>query len=68
MRRKDLMFISFITLFVIGVMMVGGAVASSEATVYVDPASISDPAMVPGTQFTVNIVVENVENLWAYQF
>jgi len=68
MRRKNLVFIVFIALAIIGVMMIDYSAASSEATVYVDPASISDPAMVPDTQFTVNIVVENVENLWAYQF
>jgi hypothetical protein len=68
MRRKNLMFIFFIALTIVGVMTINYSAASSEATVYVDPASISDPAMVPDTQFTVDIVVENVENLWAYQF
>ena len=68
MIRKRLVFISFIALLVIGAIMVANATASSETTVYVSPPSIWDPAMVQGTQFTVDIVVENVEDLWAYQF
>jgi len=68
MKRKNTVFICFIALFVISVVMITDAAASSETTVYVDPARIEDPQMVPGTQFTVDIVVENVEDLWAYQF
>lgn len=68
MKRKNKVFICFIALFVIGVVMITDAAASSETTVYVDPERIEDPQMVPGTQFTVDIVVENVDDLWAYQF
>jgi len=68
MRRKNLVFISFIVLFIIGVVMIEGAAASSGTTVSVDPPVIWDPAMGPGTLFTVDIVVDHVENLWGYQF
>jgi hypothetical protein len=37
-------------------------------SMYIDPAVIWDTEMTPGMQFSVDIVVENVENLWAYQF
>lgn len=67
MRRKNLLFISFLALFVIGIVMVGDAAASSETTISVDPPVIWDEAMGPGAQFTVDIVVDYVENLWAYQ-
>lgn len=67
MRRKNRVFISLIALFIVGVVLVGDAAASSGTTISVDPPDIWDPAMVPGTQFTVDIVVDYVENLWAYQ-
>lgn len=68
MRRKNVVLTTFVALFIIGVMIVGDAAASSGTAVSVDPPYIWDPTMVPGTEFTVDIIVENVENLWAYQF
>ena len=37
-------------------------------SMYIDPPVIWDTEMTPGMQFSVDIVVENVANLWAYQF
>ena len=67
MRRKSLVFISFIALLIVSVFLVGTAAASSGTTISVDPPTIWDPTMGPGTQFTIEIVVDDVENLWAYQ-
>lgn len=67
MRRKNMAFICFVALFVIGVVTVEAVAASSETTIFVDPPVIWDPTMEPGAQFTVDIVVDYVENLWAYQ-
>ena len=35
---------------------------------YVDPPSIIDPLLVPGKNFTVNIMVANVSDLYTWQF
>jgi len=67
MRRKKLVFISLIALFIVGIVLVGDVGAFSETTISIDPPDIWDPTMVPDTQFTVDIVVDYVENLWAYQ-
>ena len=37
-------------------------------TVSVEPQAIQDPSMVPGTQFTIDLCVDYVDKLWAYQF
>ncbi|MFB0566968.1 MAG: hypothetical protein ACETVM_00065 [Candidatus Bathyarchaeia archaeon] len=68
MRRKNLVFVSFIALFVVGIVMVEDAAASSGTTVSVDPPVIWDPTMVPGTQFSIDITVDYVERLLGYQF
>jgi hypothetical protein len=68
MRRKNMAIVLFIALFVVGAVMVKDAAASSETTISVYPPDIWDPAMVPGTQFSVNITVDYVEKLCSYQF
>ncbi len=68
MRRKNLAFVSFIGLFIVGTLMVGEVSASSGTTISVDPPAIWNPDMGPGTQFSVDIVVDYVEKLWGYQF
>jgi len=35
---------------------------------YVDPPNIIDPLMVPGKNFTVNVMVANVTDLYTWQF
>jgi PKD repeat protein len=41
--------------------------SSTETILYVDPASIVDPALTAGSTFTVNINVSDVEDLYAWQ-
>lgn len=48
--------------------LISGAAASLNTIVYVSPPSIFDPTLIPGTQFSVDIVVEDVQGLWGYQF
>lgn len=43
------------------------AQVSSATTFYVDPASISDPGLTPGSSFTVNVNVSDAVDLYAYQ-
>jgi hypothetical protein len=44
------------------------AQASPMAELYVDPASILDPTLVPPKTFDVNVSVANVTNLYGYEF
>jgi hypothetical protein len=44
------------------------AQASPMAKLYVDPASILDPTLVPPKTFDVNVSVANVTNLYGYEF
>ena len=41
---------------------------ASPTTVLMDPPSIWDPDMVPGTQFQIDVTVDYVERLLGYQF
>ena len=45
-----------------------GIVGASGVAVSVEPLGIWDPTMDLDTQFSVDIVVDYVENLWGYQF
>jgi len=47
--------------------LVGSVTCSESPTVSIEPQVISDPSMGPGTQFEVDVVVNYVEKLWAYQ-
>ncbi len=68
MEKRKLLFVSFFALLVISLVMVEDSAASSETTVSIDPPVIQDPSMGPGALFTVDVVVDYVENLWGYQF
>jgi hypothetical protein len=56
-----------ILMFILSVAMSDLAWASP-TKVYIDPTFILDPNLVPGTRFTINITVDYVEELYAYQF
>lgn len=65
--RKKLLWTIFIIPLAIA-LIPNIAMAPTSAPVYVDPEVIMDEYLIPGTTFSVDIVVEYVENLWAYQF
>lgn len=67
MKRKNLLVLLLALVFMWSITMAGG-VAASTTTVYVSPPEIRDPTLIPGTQFTIDIAVANVENLRGYQF
>lgn len=52
---------------VVSVFMMNNTLASP-IKVYVDPPSIIDVTMTPGSQFTIDISVDYVEDLWSWQF
>ncbi len=68
MNRKNLLVLSIAILFIGSLALISGAAASPNTIVYVSPPYIFDPTLIPGTQFSVDIVVENVEDLRGYQF
>jgi hypothetical protein len=41
--------------------------ASPETTLYVDPPSIVDPTLIPGSTFTVDLMISDVEFLFSWQ-
>jgi hypothetical protein len=43
------------------------AQASPKTTLYVDPPSIVNPALIPGSTFTVDLMISDVEFLYAWQ-
>jgi len=56
-------------LFVILVMSIASAaLAASNATVYVSPLSISNPALTYGKTFSVYISIDSISSLYAYDF
>lgn len=68
-RKRDALLLSLL----IGSLLIitGGIVDVVNAhpiKVFVDPPAIRDPTLVPNTQFSINIVVDYVEELWSYQF
>jgi hypothetical protein len=38
------------------------------ATLSVEPSEVVDPALIPSTTFTVNVTIDDVENLYGYEF
>lgn len=59
-----------ITLFLISISLglrSSIAQASPTTTFYVDPASIVDPSLTPGSSFTINVNVADAEGLYAWQ-
>ena len=67
MRRKKMLWTTLLVPILISTLMATAA-TSSTSMVSVDPQVIWDPTMGIGTQFSVDIVVDYVENLWGYQF
>jgi len=65
--RKKLLWTTLLVPILIVTLMATAAMASP-TMVSVDPTVIWDPAMGIGTQFSVDILVDYVENLWGYQF
>jgi len=43
-------------------------VYASPTILSIDPSSILDPTMIPSTQFTIDITVDDIKELWGYQF
>jgi hypothetical protein len=41
---------------------------NSSTTIYVDPADIYDPTLVSGTNFSINVSLSNVTNLYGFEF
>jgi len=66
MRKKLLWTILLVS--VLFSVSLAGIVSASPTTVSVDPSVIWDPNMGPSTTFTVDIVVDYVARLWAYQY
>ncbi|MDH5779788.1 MAG: cohesin domain-containing protein [Candidatus Bathyarchaeota archaeon] len=68
MRKK--MLLGVVVVAVLASLLVPSIVNApmSTSTVYIDPPIMWDPAMEIGTEFSINICVDYVENLWAYQF
>jgi hypothetical protein len=68
MRKK--MLLSAVVVAVLASLLVPSIVTAPMATstVYIDPPITWDPAMAIGTEFSIDICVDYVENLWAYQF
>jgi len=42
--------------------------STNQTLLYVDPPSIVDPTLVPGKNFTINITIANVTNLYSFEF
>ena len=38
------------------------------AKIYIEPAELIDPGLIPSAIFTVDVVIDDVENLYAYEF
>ena len=68
MRKKTLLVLFIVGWFASSIIFTNKASATSNATVYINPPNIFDPTLAPGTLFTIDILVENVENLRGYQF
>lgn len=68
MRKKTLLVLFIVGWFASSIVFTNKASATSSATVYINPPNIFDPTLAPGTQFLIDILVENVENLRGYQF
>jgi len=62
--KKNMLFTSLIVSLIISVSMV----SAQDTTVYVDPPSIVDPRLAPGSTFTVNVDIEDVPDLYAFDF
>lgn len=55
-------------LLILSLLPAGGlSEASPTTTMYVDPASIENTSLTPGSSFTVDIMVSDIEDLWAWQ-
>jgi hypothetical protein len=63
MRKKMLWIVALIPLVI---SLIPNAFMTPTSTIYVDPPMITDLPI--GTEFSVDICVDYVENLWAYQF
>jgi hypothetical protein len=68
MRKK--MLFGMVALAILATLVVPSLVTAPTTTsaVSIDPAIIWDPTMEIGTEFSIDISVDYVENLWAYQF
>jgi hypothetical protein len=64
------MLLGIVAIAVLTSLLASGIVTASTytSTIYIDPPITWDPAMEIGTEFSINICVDYVENLWAYQF
>ncbi len=60
------MFIIILLVFNIAIVRIGVA-SPNQTKVWVDPPSILDPTLVPGKNFTINVNVFNVTNLYGYE-
>jgi len=66
MKTKLLMPI-FIAMFTLALLS-GAKNASAIATLYVDPVMTADPALIPGSIFTISVNILNVANLYGMEF
>jgi hypothetical protein len=67
MRKK--MLFGMVALAVLATLVVPSIVtAPTTSTVFIDAPILWDPTMEIGTEFSIDICVDYVENLWAYQF
>lgn len=46
----------------------GAVQASPDTILYIEPSSIIDPTLTPGSTFTADVMISDVEYLWAWQF
>jgi len=69
MQRKSVLLLSILPFIaMISAAVNVGVVGASGVAVSIDPLATWDPALGIGTQFSIDIVVDYVENLWGYQF
>ena len=69
MRRKSVLLLSILPFIaMISAAVNVGVVGASGVAVSVDPLATWDSTLGIGTQFSIDIVVDYVENLWGYQF
>lgn len=67
-RRKSLLLIWPIATLLVGLAMVSVSLSTSSAVVSVDPPTIIEPTLTPGSTFSIDVTVAHVEGLWGFQF
>ena len=67
-KTEKTLCILLLTMFISAAALNNTTASANQTKLYVDPQSIVDPTLVPGENFTINITIANVTNLYSFEF